>query len=139
MHELPSRCSSRGTVGARPEANPPSPKHAVSYACTRSSPMRHEFQLAHSLRTDFDRIHRRQRLPVRPGPTCRLQIASLPQRGVPALLTEQLLDISRVIREHPRAGRDGSWMGAPHLSHLVTAVRSALLSVPVLHESCLQS
>src|SRR5256885_16069626 len=29
------------------------------------------------------------------------QIASLPQCGVPALFTEQLLDIRQVIREHP--------------------------------------
>src|SRR6266480_1769227 len=63
------------------------------------------------------------------------QIASLPQCGVPALFTEQLLDIRQVVREHPRVGRDSSWMGVPHL---VTAVRSALLSVSVLHESCLR-
>src|SRR5438105_7528227 len=63
------------------------------------------------------------------------QIESLPQRGVPALLTEQLLDIRQVIRAHPRLGRDSSWMGVPRL---VTAVRSALLSVSVLHESCLR-
>src|SRR5256885_1363078 len=63
------------------------------------------------------------------------QIESLPQRGVPALLTEQLLDISQVIREHPRVGRDSSWMGA---AQWVTAVRPALLSVSVLHESCLR-
>src|SRR5438552_3030041 len=61
------------------------------------------------------------------------QIESLAQCGVPALLTEQLLDISQVIREHPRAARDSSCMGAPHR---VTTVRSALLSVSVLHEPC---
>src|SRR5207237_7876547 len=60
------------------------------------------------------------------------QIESLPQRGVPALLTEQLLDISQVIREHPRVGRESYWIGE---AQWVTAVRSSLLSVSVWRAS----